>query len=170
MFLIDYVEPEKAEGKIAETYGMFPKRIGVPASLQVFSASPGLLERQSEIIKYFFRHPNMEFQVLAAIRFLGASHFKHEYCVGLNSRILKMAGVKEDELTQLADNPACVFEEKEAALLTFVIKSLKDPSAIGVSEVQEARNAGWTDTDLFDAMAQAAQMSAAGIIYKTFLK
>lgn len=170
MFLIDYVKPEKAQETIAEVYGLFPKHVGVPHSLQIYSASPEMLERQGEIIKYFFSHPNMEFPVQAAIRFLGASHFGHEYCIGLNAGLLEAAGVSDAELKQLATNPESVFEEKDAALLRFVAKALKDPQAIGESDIEEARKAGWTDTDLFDAMAQAAQMSAAGTIFKTFSK
>lgn len=170
MFLINHVTPEKAEGAVAEVYSMFPPERGVPHSLQIFSASPEMLTRQAEIIKYVSAHPNIDFPVGAAIRFLAASHFGHDYCINLNGDMLKATGVTDEQLAQLAENPSCVFEDKDAALLTFVIKAVATPTEVGQKDVDAARNAGWTDADLFDAVAMGAMMSAAGVVYKTFLK
>lgn len=170
MFLIDYVKPEDAQETIADFYGLFPPQMGVPHTIQIYSASPELLERQGEFLKYFISHPNMDFPVLAAIRYLGAKHFNLKYCTRVNAGLLKSTGVTNDELKKLATNPDVIFEEKDTALLLFVIKSLKDPEAVDQSDIDEARAVGWADSDLFDATALAAQMSSVGHLFKTFTK
>lgn len=40
MFLLKTVKPEEATGEVAKAYGVFPKEVGVPAPMQLASASP----------------------------------------------------------------------------------------------------------------------------------
>lgn len=169
MFMIDYVTPEKAEGVVAEVYSFFPKTMGVPDSVQIASASPGLLKSQGETIKYFSAgQDELSFHLLAAIRFVAATHFCHDYCVMLNSGMLKSAGLSEAEVNGLKENPSAGFEEKEAALLAFVAKALDAPASIGQADIETLRELGWSDRAMFDAVAQAGQMAWASLVFRTF--
>lgn len=170
MFLIDYVAPEKAKGTVKDIYAMFPENIGVPESIQIFSANPVLLERQAESIKYFMGQEALSYPLLAAIRFVAAKDFGHPYCTELNKKMLLAAGLSEEEVNKLGDDPSIGFDENEAALLTFVLKSIKEPDATNQKDIDALRNLGWSDTSIFDAMAQATQMAAAGVLYRTFKK
>jgi len=169
MFMIDYVTPEKAEGAVAEVYSFFPKEMGVPASVQIISASPALLKTQGEAIKYFSAgQEELSFHLLAAVRFIAATHFCHDYCTMLNAGILKSAGLNEEEVNSLRENPAAGFEEKEAALLAFVTRALDAPASVGQADIDALRELGWSDRAMFDAMAQAGQMAWASIVFRTF--
>lgn len=171
MFHIDYVTPEKAEGVVASVYDIFPPQMGVPDSVQIMSASPKLLECQGEVIKYFMgQQKELSFHLLAAIRFMAATHYCHDYCTTLNHSILEAAGMTGEELDSLKDDPSAGFEEAEAALLAFVVKSLETPESVNDSDVDNLREIGWSDTAIFDAVAQAAQMSGASLLFRTFRK
>lgn len=170
MFLTNYISPENAEGTVAELYGIFPEQIGIPAPLQAYSTSPELMLKQGEILKYFGGHDELEFPVLAAIRFIAASHFNYDYCMGFNRNILRKTGLDDTEIDGLTVDPSTVFEEKESVLLSFVAKAIKTPSDIDQEDVDGVRQMGWTDKAIFDAVAHGGIMASTGIIYNTFKK
>ena len=171
MFLLNCVKPEEATGKIAEIYGTFPKAVGVPEPLQLMSATPGLLEIQVNVIKYFMGHPNLTFPLLASIRYLSAVHFNYDYCIGFNGKILQAAGATDADLEAMKKDPMnAPLEDKEKSMLAFVIKALKDPKSVEKADIDTLRDLGWTDSDIFDALAHGANMSAAGIIYNAFAR
>lgn len=171
MFIIDYVTPEKAEGVVAEVYSFFPETMGVPDSVQIASASPALLKAQGDTIKYFSAgQDELSFHLLAAIRFIAATHFCHDYCVMLNSGMLKSSGLSEEEILSLNDNPSVGFEDKDAALLAFVAKALESPASTNEDDIDALRELGWSDTAIFDATAQAGQMAWASLVFRTFSK
>lgn len=168
MFLINYVTPEAADGDIAKAYKTFPENLGVPSSFQLFSASPGLLVRQSEVIKYYMGQEELSFHLLAAIRFIAAGHYCHDYCVNLNTQMLLAAGMSQEEIEALKEDPTSGFIEEEAALIRFVSKSLDSPNSIVEDDVNKLRELGWSDTAIFDAVSQAANMGAASHLFNTF--
>ncbi|WP_319467490.1 hypothetical protein [uncultured Pseudodesulfovibrio sp.] len=168
--MIDYVPPEKAKGDIAEVYKTFPESIGVPAPVQQFSASPTLLKRKVEELKYFMSHDEMEPALLAAIRYLAAHHYGHSYCINLNAKLLMAMGLEKHELDQLAKSPEAVFEVREATLLNFVTQSLNSPDDIGQEDIDALREQAWSDTAIFDAMAQAVNIGGSGTLFRTFSK
>ena len=171
MFLLDTVAPAEATGKTAEVYAAFPKEIGVPLPLQLLSASPGLLERQFELIKYYMGHPNLTFPLLAAISYVAAAKAGHTSCVQLNGGMLMKMGMTPDQMAQLADNPQdSPLEERETAMFSLVIRAVDAPSSITAADLDAVRGHGYTDADILDAMAHAANMTAGALLYKTFVR
>lgn len=170
MFHIAHITPEEADGMVASVYDIFPPQMGVPESIQVLSANPELLQCHGEIIKYFMGQQELSFHLLAAIRFVAATHYCHDYCVSLNRSFLQAAGMTDLELDNLQKDPSNGFEEHEAAMLAFVIQSLDNPESIGDSEITALKELGWSERAIFDAVAQAAQMSGASQLYRTFKK
>jgi alkylhydroperoxidase family enzyme len=170
MFLLDYATPESAEGRVAEIYGVFPPHVGVPAPLQLLSASPGLLTAQMETLKHYMTHERLSFPLLAAIRCTVAVREGYDDCVQLNARLLQAAGAGEEEIEQAKADPAAapMLEEPERAVLGFVHKALDDPDAVGEADVAALRELGWMDADILDAMAHGANMVAAAKIFRTF--
>lgn len=170
MFLLDNVSPDTAKGLIAEVYGIFPKSMGVPDSVQLYSTSPQLLRCQGEIVKHFISQEELDFHLLAAIRYLAAEHYCHPYCLNLNSTLLQRSGMNSGDLAQLKDSPKNFFEPKEAALLQLVLDALNSPEEIDQSRVDELEAMGWSHTAIFDAVAQVSQMGAASLLFRTFTK
>jgi len=168
MFMIDYVTPEKAEGSIEKIYSFFPEGIPVPDSLQLYSASPRYLERQWAAVGDLMADDAYDQGLLAALRYIGASTACFGYCSQFNKQMLNSMGLTEEEVDALATNPSAAFEEKDAALITFVAKSTANPDDVTQADIEAVRNQGWTDQQVFETTAYAAQMATVGIVFRTF--
>lgn len=169
MFLLNYVKPEEATGKVAEIYEKFPKEVSVPLPLQLSSASPGLLAHQMNFIGYFMQHEKLSFPLLTAIRYVCATECAYDYCTGFNKNLLMAQGMTETELETLKSDPeSSPLEDPEKKMLKFVMKAVKDPKSVGKSDIEELRSAGWADSDIFDALAHGTNMISAGIINQAF--
>lgn len=170
MALIRTVKPEEAEGKIKEAYDGFLKTAGmVPKPFQMFSVSPEMLELQGGIINYFMRHPNLRFPLLASIRFAVACEYDYSYCIKFNGDLLQFAGLSGEQVEAIKANPAnAVLDEKDKALLLFVLKALKEPENVKKDDIQSLRDMGWTDQDIFDAVTHGAGMIGPSKMFKAF--
>ncbi|GFK93632.1 hypothetical protein NNJEOMEG_01466 [Fundidesulfovibrio magnetotacticus] len=170
MFLLETVDPEKAQGKVAEAYSIF-KNFGAPIPLRLLSASPDLQERQTAMIGYFMGHPRLSPGLLASIRFAIASKTGHLACEALNRDILGRMGVNEQEIAGLPTGAAeTPLEESEEALFRFVLRSFDDPASANARDIQALRALGWQDADILDAMFHAAGMLASSVLFKTFVR
>lgn len=63
MFKLKTVKPEEATGKVAEAYSVFPAGIPVPAPLILMSASPDLLQPQSQVIRHYMTHSKLDIKL-----------------------------------------------------------------------------------------------------------
>jgi hypothetical protein len=172
MFKLKTVKPEEATGKVAEAYSVFPKGIPVPAPLVLMSASPDLLHLQSQIVRHYMTHTKLDMGFLAIIRYLAASEYNYEFCIKLNTGILKMAGgFSDSELEELKKNPEnAPLEDSQKALLLFVLKVVKAPEEIKETDVEGLREMGWSDQDIFDASFHGTSMIGMSKLFKAFGK
>jgi len=171
MFLLNTQSSESATGKTAEIYAMFPKNIGVPVPLQLLSASPGILERQAEMISYFRGHPRLTPGLLASIRYAVSAKSGNKACEILNQGILKQMGMSEKEIEELPLAPsAAPLEEHEQKIFAFVMRTFDDPASVTQADIETLRLAGYTDGDVLDAMHQATGMMAASMLLKAFVR
>lgn len=67
-----------------------------------------------------------------------------------------------------ADPTNAMLEEKDAAMLAFVVKAVKSPAAVGADEVNRLKEMGWTDADLVDALAHGVNMIDHSIMMQVF--
>lgn len=170
MFMLDYITPEKAEGDIEKIYSRFPEEIPVPEPLQLYSASPRYLLKQMSIVDDLMQDEAYEPGLLAAIRYIGATKSCFGFCTVFNRQMLTSMGLTEEEVDALTTTPSKSFEAKEAAILTFVSKSISDPDAIDQEDVDRVRSQGWTDQQIFECTAYAQQMISGGNVFRTFAK
>ena len=172
MFLLNHVKPEEATGKVAEAYAVFPKEIPVPEPLVVMSASPEIAHLQSSVIRHFMTHEKLDMGLLAMIRYLVASDQGYQFCINLNSGILKMAGgMSDSDLEALKANPdAAPLEESQKALLLFVLKVVRTPDDVKETDVDALRKLGWSDQDIFEAAFHGTSMIGASRLHKAFVK
>jgi alkylhydroperoxidase family enzyme len=171
MAFIKTVSPEKAEGKIAELYAPVLEMIGsVPKSLEMWSASPTLLELQMGFMGYFMQHQTLDPNLTTLIRYLVAKECDHQYCVNFNGQMLtKMGGISEDQLKAIGANPKeAPLDEKGKAMLLFVLKALKSPETVEAKDLDSLRNLGWTDQDIYEATVHGANMVLSGTLFKAF--
>ena len=171
MPLIETINPEKANGDVAGVYGDIAKTFGrVPNALQLFSASPALLGQQWESMGYYLRHPALSFPLLAAIRMLVSQENDCHYCIGMNATLLiQMAHWTPEQVAATKrDASAAPLPEKDKALLAFVLKSVADRKPVTRAEIAGLKKFGWSEGDVFDAVAHGARNVAADILFNTF--
>jgi alkylhydroperoxidase family enzyme len=170
MALLKTVNPKDATGIIAKVYSGLMKDVGViPSPIEMMSASPGMFENHAQTIAYYMKHPTLNFELLTLIRFLVSPECNFNYCVGFNREILKRMGMEDQGLDQLQADPTQVpLEEKEKALLLFVIKAVKSPESTSQEDMNALRDLGWTDADIYDATFHGARMVAMSIMFNAF--
>ena len=170
MSIINTVKPEEAEGEIKAMYDLMLENAGiVPAPMQLASASPGMFGMLAKSIGYYSEHPTLGFGLLSAIRFLTAQASDFAFCTGFNKGFLMKQGMTAEDIEKMSDDPSQVpLEDKERELLAFVIKAVKNPETASKEDMERLHEKGWTDRDILDAMAHAANMVASALLMKTF--
>jgi alkylhydroperoxidase family enzyme len=170
MALIQTVEPDKAEGKVKEIYDFMQKNAGlIPAPLQLASASPWMLDMVWNSIQYFSKHSNLGFGLLSSIRYLVAQQYDYAFCTGFNKNILKMQGLSDEDIEKMEKDPLqAPLDDKDRAMVSFVMKAIKSPDAIEKQDIDKLHDNGWTDSDIMDAMVHGTNMIGSSILMKTF--
>ena len=170
MALIQTVEPGKAEGQAKEIYDIMQEMAGVvPAPLQLASTSPWMLDMVWQSIQYYSNHPNLNFGVLSTIRYLVAQKHDYAFCTNFNKNFLKMQGMTEEDIEKIEKDPLqAPLDDKDRAMVAFVMKAIESPDAIEESDMNHLHEQGWLDSDILEALSHGTNMVASSIMMKTF--
>jgi alkylhydroperoxidase family enzyme len=170
MALIQTVPAEKAERKLAELYAEVEQMFGrVPNNARLLGVSPALLENQLQLMEHYMGHLALSTPLLAMIRMLVSKACLTPYCQTLNSGLLLKAGFTKDQITAIQADPAqAPLNEKEKALLLFVLKSCDDPHSVTDEDVGQLRSFEWSEPDILDAVAHGARMVGTNIMLNAF--
>ncbi len=171
MTILQTVTPETATGEIAEIYAQIKQAWGyVPTAIQAFSANPFLLRHQWEYYGNIMQHPRLTFPLTASIRMLVSQAGNCTYCIDMNAGMLiNMAGWTPGQIAATrADFNDSPLSPQEKILLGLVLKATRDSNGVNVADLQAARAAGWSDSDILDAVNHGARMVAADIIINGF--
>jgi len=170
MALIQTVKPENADGVIKQGYDLFMKNIGIiPKPMEMMSASPALFELQLKRIGYFSTHPSLSFSLLAHIRYLVAHNLNYGFCMDFNKSVLKKQGLTEEDIRAMEADPSkSLLEEKENAMLAFVINAVKAPGSVTREDIDGLKALGWEERDMVDALAQGVSMIDHAIMMQAF--
>ena len=171
MALLHTVTAEDATGKVKEVYDQLMKTARViPRPMQMMSASPDLLAIQVQFLNHYFRHPTLGFALLAHIRLLVSHHFKYPYCVDFNTSLLQMlTDITDEQLEAVKADPAAApLNEKDKAMLLFVLKCVKTPDATTKGDIDALKKMDWSEKDIFEATQHGADMIRHGTLFKAF--
>ncbi|MFC1533380.1 carboxymuconolactone decarboxylase family protein [Thermodesulfobacteriota bacterium] len=170
MAIIQTVSPEKAEGETKKIYDIMLQNVGVvPSPLQLASASPGILNFNWESIKYYSQHPTLGFALLSTIRFLVSEHLNYAFCRNFNKNILKKQGLSDEDIDEMIKDPLKTpLEDKEQAMLGFVMKAIKTPDSVEQQDMDKLHDMGWKDRDILDSLVHGTNMVGSSILLKTF--
>ncbi|MDA8139837.1 MAG: hypothetical protein M0036_14395 [Desulfobacteraceae bacterium] len=170
MGLIQTVDPQKAQGEMKEAFDFFKKTIGtIPAPMAMFSASPALFKMQLQSLNYFIKHPTLGFPLLSSIRYLVARQYDYQFCTGFNKVFLQKQGLSEEDIQKMNQDPeSAPLDDKDRAMLAFVMKAVKAPQSVSQQDMDQLHAMGWGDSDALDAMMHAGGLIAASILMKTF--
>jgi alkylhydroperoxidase family enzyme len=87
----------------------------------------------------------------------------------MNASLLIQQGITSEQIEAAKADPEHVpLDEKETALLLFVLKAIRAPKSIEAQDVDGLRTIGWSDRDIFDAVAHGARAVATNIIFDAF--
>ena len=171
MSILQTVTPESATGEVAEIYAQIKSAWGhVPAAIQAFSANPFLLKHQWEYYGSIMQHPTLSFPLTASIRMLVSQAGNCGYCIDMNAGMLiNMAGWTPEQVAATrADFNDSPLSPKEKTLLGLVLKATRDSNSVSTSDLHAAREAGWSDCEILDAVNHGARMVAGDIIINGF--
>ena len=171
MSILQTVKPEVATGEVAAIYAQIQNAWGhVPTAMQVFSSNPFLLKHQWEYYGNIMQHPTLSMPLTTCIRMLVSQAGNCGYCIDMNAGMLiNMAGWTPEQVTATrADFNNSPLSEKEKILLGLVLKSTRDSNNVSAADLQSARNAGWSDSEILDAVNHGARMVASDILINGF--
>ena len=170
MSLLNLVEKDQATGKVAEIYESMINTMGfIPNAFKVFSPSEYALEKQVANLGFYMRHKTLGGKLLAFIRLLVSDKEECAYCVGMNSGILLQYGVLPEMLAGIKADPSTApLDEKDLAMLLFVLSMVRNSNAIVQGDVDKLRNLGWTDRDILEAAYHGATQVGMDKIFNAF--
>ncbi len=168
--LIQTTGPNDAKGDIRNGYEIFKKRgVDMPDPLKLMTASPGYFSIMLQRNLYYSNHPNLSFALLAHIRYFIASRLDYAFCRLFNrDQLIKMGMTREDFAAMGYDPNKSLLEKKEKKMLAFVVQAIDNPEGVNATDIDTLRAEGWTDGDIFDALAQGVGMSDHNIFMRVF--
>lgn len=162
--------PMGQESRVEAVYQAVQNHIGfVPDGLRLYSLSPPLLETFVGNVSYFNSGERLSPALMAMIRYMVSTEAKCNFCIDMNEGFLTNMGLDLDAVRAARGNlDIAPLPAKEKILLKLAVKSVQDPDSVDAHAIQEAIANGWTERDIFDAVAQAASNRAFNYVLRTF--
>jgi len=168
--LIDPLPPAGEGDRVNAVLDAVAEQLGfVPDGLRLYGVSPPLLEAFVANVGYFRQGTDLSPVLTAMIRYLVSYQADCRFCIDLNEGFLTQMGLDLDAIRAARANPETApVEQRERPLLSMALKAVSDPHQVGVSDLVAAREQGWSDRDIFDAVVQAASNRAFNFVLRTF--
>ena len=78
-------------------------------------------------------------------------------------------GMSQEDIARVKQTPeAAPLDEKEKALLHFVMKGVRDSNSIAAQDIEALKLLGCSEREIFDAMAHGAWQVAGDIMLNAF--
>ena len=80
-----------------------------------------------------------------------------------------MQGLSDEDIENMQKDPLnAPLDDRDRAMVAFVVKSIKSPDAVEKQDIDRLHELGWTDSDILDALAHGTNMIGSSILMKTF--
>ena len=80
-----------------------------------------------------------------------------------------MQGLSDEDIEKMENDPLeAPLDDKDRAMVAFVMKAVKTPAAVEKQDMDELHEQGWADSDILEALAHGTNMIASSILMKTF--
>ncbi|OGT89111.1 MAG: hypothetical protein A2286_11500 [Gammaproteobacteria bacterium RIFOXYA12_FULL_61_12] len=162
--------PQGEEARVEAVFRHVEAHLGmVPDGLRLYGISPDLLDSFLSGVSYFLGHKRLSQELLTMIRYLASERVGCRFCISLNEARLAQLGVSLEAAQAARDDlDRAPISERERPLLRLALKGVTDPDAVQAADLDAARAQGWSDRDLFDVVALAANNRAFTLVLKTF--
>ena len=168
--LLQPIPPAGQEDQVEQIFSGIKEHLGfVPDGLRLYGISPPLLEAFVGNVGYFMGETNLPPELTTMIRYLISAQAGCQFCIDMNESFLLQQGHQLDDVRAARNNPdKAPLDNKQKTLLKLALKSIDDPDAVNSADLDAARQLGWTDRDIFDAVVQAANNRAFNFVLRTF--
>jgi alkylhydroperoxidase family enzyme len=130
--------------------------------LGVLAGSPAALRAYARF-RSELRHGHLELPTLERIALAVAEHNHSQPGLELHSRTARAAGLGLDEVALAREFDSR--DEREAALLRYLRALLENPNGPPMHLHEEAREAGWSDEELLEAIAYVALETFTALVH-----
>jgi AhpD family alkylhydroperoxidase len=141
------------EGSVAVLRGALASGGQLPNFLGVLAGSPAALRAYARY-RSELRHGKLKLATLERIALAVAEHYHSEPGIAMHSRAARAAGLELDEVA--AARQFASKDESEAALLRYLKSVLEEGGRAPMHLHEEAREAGWDDEQILEAIAAVA--------------
>jgi AhpD family alkylhydroperoxidase len=141
------------EGSAAVLRGALSSGGQLPNFLGVLAGSPAALRAYARF-RSELRHGKLKLATLERIALAVAEHYHSEPGIAMHSRTARAAGVAIDEVALARQFTSR--DEREAALLRYLQALLEEGGRPAMHLHEEAREAGWDDEQILEAIAAVA--------------
>jgi alkylhydroperoxidase family enzyme len=138
------------EGSLPVLKGALASAGQLPNFLGVLAGSPAALRGYTRC-RGELRHGTLERPTLERIGLAVAEHYRSKPGIAIHNRTARQAGLGIDEVTAARDWNSS--DPREAAMLRFLKPLVTTPGTCPQHLQEEAREAGWTDEQLLEAIA-----------------
>lgn len=151
---IKTIEPSSAEGKTRELYQAVEKKLGrVPNLMKTLGNSPAALEGYLSLAGALEKG-TLSARVREQIALTVAEENGCQYCLSAHSAIGKMVGLDAGEIGKA--RRASANDAKTAAALQFAQKIVDKRGEVGAEDLQEVREAGWSEAGIVEIVVHVA--------------
>jgi len=154
---VDLVPIERATGARKALYDEIERVRGpgrVSNLFKAYAAFPELAQANFQRLMVLLAKGNLSIKFKEAVMTALAEVNKCDYCVSFHATALRNAGASDDEVkAALAFDPDRIgLTDKEKALFDFALKANGDPHSMTPADIEVARKAGATDSDLVETL------------------
>lgn len=169
--LIKAQVPKGEEAKVEALFKGIEDALGsVPDGLRLLGNSPTLLENMMGNVAYFMGHKELSQDLLFMIRYLNSEEVSCAFCIGFTESVLiNMLKKTPDELQAAKENvDNAPLSDNEIVLLKIALASCSNPEDVTQDDLQKARDAGYSERNMLDAVVAASFNRAFTHILRTF--
>ncbi len=141
------------DGSVAVLRGALASGGQLPNFLGVLAGSPAALRGYARF-RSELRHGKLKLATLERIALAVAEHYHSQPSIAMHSRTARTAGLALDEVA--AARQFTSKDEREAALLRYLQALLEQGGRPPMHLHEEAREAGWDDEEILEAIAAVA--------------
>ncbi len=147
---------EKEMQSILETkrkeFGILPIHWELLASL-----APKRFEMFMQEITYLLNHPHINPDFFAMLRLHIANREEFSYCKSFNTKLLLARRYDKKSLKELKEDIGAIpLDAKHKLLAKNAVKAIYQAEEFCIDDIEELKNLGWSDSDIYDAIDHAA--------------
>lgn len=148
--LLDYVEPESAEGKENELLKRDMEYYGVPSLFaRALVNNPEVFEARTDYHNRIVLDGDIDNRIGELIYLAVSVTNECEYCTASHREVLsEHVGLPDKEVQALTGGDFSVFDERETVVLEFATQIASDPKRVSQDQVNTLREAGFEDSQV----------------------